>query len=113
VDQKSGALVDIRSGRSYNFGDLVTVKIAAVDLAKRQMELVIDSATSRAGGKAKKIPTGLQIGLGGGMSSSRSGGAGFSGLESGGKGGRTGGARRSQKSKARDKGKGNRFRDKK
>jgi ribonuclease R len=117
VDQKSGALVDIRSGRSYNFGDLVTVKIAAVDLAKRQMELVIDSASSRAGGKAKKIPTGLQIGLGGGMSSKKpgatGGGAGFGDFDRGGKGGKTGGQRRSQKSKARDKGKGNRFKDKK
>jgi hypothetical protein len=105
--------VDIRSGRSFNFGDLVTVKIAAVDLAKRQMELVIDGASSRAGGKAKKIPTGLQTGLGGGMSSNK--GAGSGGFGGGGPGKwnkMTGGERRSQKSKARDKGKGNRFRDK-
>jgi ribonuclease R len=114
IEPKSGALVDIRSGRSFNFGDLVTVKIAAVDLAKRQMELVIDGASSRAGGKAKKIPTGLQTGLGGGMSSNK--GAGGSGGFGGGGSGKwdkmTGGERRSQKSKSRDKGKGNRFRDK-
>ena len=30
--------MDQRSGRSFNFGDLVTVKVAAVDLAKRRME---------------------------------------------------------------------------
>ena len=102
--------MDIRSGRSFNFGDLVTVKIAAVDLAKRQMELVIDGASSRAGGKAKKIPTGLQTGLGGGMSSNKGAGGGVGGPGKWDK--MTGGARRSQKSKSRDKGKGNRFRDK-
>jgi ribonuclease R len=119
IDPKSGALVDIRSGRSFNFGDLVTVKIAAVDLAKRRMELVIEGS-GRAGGKAKKIPTGLQIGLGGGMGPAKTApgapGSGkpasFGSFDRGGKGGKTGGQRRSQKSKARDKGKGNRFREK-
>jgi ribonuclease R len=107
IEPKSGALVDIRSGRSFNFGDLIKVKVAKVDLAKRQMELVVDDAAGRAGGKAKKITPGLQLGLGGGMG--KSGGAGFG--ELGGRRGMTGGQRRSQKSKGRDKGKGNRFRD--
>jgi ribonuclease R len=98
IDQKSGALTDIRSGRSFNFGDLVTVKIAAVDLSKRQMDLVIDDPSSRAGGKARKAVLskrdgGLQIG--GGMSHSQ--GAGF--------GGNTGAQRRSQRSKSRDRNK--------
>ena len=105
IDPRSGALTDQRSGRSFNMGDMVTVKVANVDLAKRQMDLTIDDASSRAGGKAKKTG-GLLYGqaLGGGMSST--GAAGF-----GNRKGMDGGARRSQKSKSRDKRKGNRFRD--
>jgi ribonuclease R len=115
VDAKSGALVDIRSGRSFNFGDRVQAKIASVDLAKRQLELVLDDVAGRAAGKAKKAFTPEDMrrlaagGIGGGMGKTQ--GAGFGNLGGGG-GGRTGGQRRSQKSKARDKGKGNRFRDK-
>jgi ribonuclease R len=104
IDQRTGALTDIRSGRSFNFGDLVTVKIAAVDLAKRQMDLVIDDASSRAGGKAKKPVLSKQDGglkFGGGMSHSQ--GAGFGGM--------TGSQRRSQRSKSRDKGKKQHRRD--
>ena len=33
VDQRTGALVDQNSGRSFNMGDTVTVRIAQVDLA--------------------------------------------------------------------------------
>jgi ribonuclease R len=104
IDQKSGALTDLRSGRSFNFGDLVTVKIAAVDLSKRQMDLVIDDPSSRAGGKARKAVLskkdgGLQIG--GGMSHGQ--GAGF--------GGSTGSQRRSQRSKSRDRNKKQHRRD--
>jgi ribonuclease R len=104
IDQRTGALTDIRSGRSFNFGDLVTVKIAAVDLAKRQMDLVIDDASSRAGGKAKKAILSKKDGglaIGGGMSHSQ--GAGFGGM--------TGSQRRSQRSKSRDKGKKQHRRD--
>jgi ribonuclease R len=104
IDQKSGALTDLRSGRSFNFGDLVTVKIAAVDLAKRQMDLVIDDASSRAGGKAKKPLLSKKdggLGFGGGMSHSQ--GAGF--------GGTTGAQRRSQRSKSRDRNKKQHRRD--
>lgn len=105
IDQKSGALVDSRSGRSFNFGDLVTVRIAQVDLAKRQMDLTIDDAASRAGGKAKKIPP-LQIGggLGGGGGSSSKQGAGPGKWEAF----NTGADKRSRKSKSRDKGKNHR-----
>ncbi len=109
IDQKSGALVDQRSGRSFNFGDLVTVKVAAVDLAKRRMELVIDDGGNRAVGKAKKahLAPGSQAGLGGGFAGGK--GAGFGDVGKFNK--MTGGQRRSQKSKSRDKGKGNRFRE--
>jgi ribonuclease R len=109
IDPRSGALVDQRSGRSYNFGDSLNVKIAAVDLAKRTLDLTVDDSSSRAGGKAKKVGGGLMYGqpLGGGMGSS--GGSGFDGFDK--KNKMTGSQRRSQKSKSRDKGKGNRFRD--
>jgi ribonuclease R len=102
IDQRTGALTDLRSGRSFNFGDLVTVKIAAVDLAKRQMDLVIDDAGSRAGGKAKKaILSRKELNIGGGMSHSQ--GAGF--------GGATGSQKRSQRSKSRDRNKKQHRRD--
>ena len=90
-------LVDIRSGRSFNSGDTVTVKIAQVDLAKRQLELVVDDAEGRAVGRMKKALPKLP-GTGGGIGGG--GGAGF-----GDRNRKPGGQRRSQKSKARDKGK--------
>jgi len=108
IDQKSGALTDIRSGRSYNFGDLVTVKIAAVDLAKRQMELVIDDGSRRAAGKAKKPQLSKSdsggLAIAGGMAPGK--GAGFGAFEK-----MSGEQRRSQKSKSRDKGKKHHRRD--
>jgi len=118
VDAKSGALVDIRSGRSFNFGDSVSVKIAQVDLAKRQMECVVVDAEKRAAGKAKVahdrkgnvLGGGFGGGMGGGMSTA--GGAGFGAGKGGwdkdtGKwmGGKTGQEKRSQRSKGRDQGK--------
>ncbi len=106
IDAKTGALVDTRSGRSFNFGDLVKVKIAQVDLAKRQLELVIDDPGSRAVGKIKEAYTRKELSSGG---MGKAGGAGFGDLSKFNK--MTGGQRRSQKSKSRDKRKGNRFRD--
>ena len=97
IDAKSGALVDIRSGRSFNSGDTVTVKIAQVDLAKRQLGLVVDDVEGRAVGRMKKALPKLP-GTGGGIGGG--GGAGFGDLNR-----KPGGQRRSQKSKARDKGK--------
>jgi len=96
VDAKSGALVDIRSGRSFNFGDLISVKIANVDLAKRQLDLVVDDAERRAGGKMKAIAP-KPGGLGGGFVGK---GAGFG--DGGGKSSRTGAQKRSLRSKGRD-----------
>ncbi|MBL9001339.1 MAG: VacB/RNase II family 3'-5' exoribonuclease [Phycisphaerae bacterium] len=107
IDQKTGALVDIRSGRSFNFGDLVSVRIGAVDLARRQLELFIDDASSRAAGKTRtaslgKKDTGLSLGTGFGAAR----GAGFKDF-----GGRTGAQKRSQRSKQRDQGKKHHRRD--
>ncbi|MEO1585408.1 MAG: RNB domain-containing ribonuclease, partial [Planctomycetota bacterium] len=93
LDKKSGGLVDQNSGRSFSTGHLVKVTIAHVDLVKRQLELAVSNAGSRAAGKSK--PTLTLGGEGGGLSAG--GGAGFNS--------RTGGQRRSAKSKRRDKGK--------
>ncbi|MCC6660701.1 MAG: VacB/RNase II family 3'-5' exoribonuclease [Phycisphaerales bacterium] len=96
LDDRTGALVDTKSGRSFNMGDTVTVRIAAVDLARRQMDLVIDDAASRAGGKSK-LPK-LALGQPGGGLAPKAGG--FKPLDFG---KLDGSARRSKKSKSRDK----------
>ncbi|QKK07144.1 MAG: S1 RNA-binding domain-containing protein [Planctomycetota bacterium] len=94
IDQRTGALVDANSGRSYNTGHLVKVRILEIDLAKRQMNFTIADAEGRAAGKKKEVLPKLGGGgdfggLGGGK------GAGFGGM--------TGSQRRSNKSKSRDK----------
>ncbi len=94
IDQRTGALVDANSGRSYNTGHLVRVRILEIDLAKRQMNFTIADAEGRAAGKRKEVLPKLGGGgdfggLGGGK------GAGFGGM--------TGSQRRSKKSKSRDK----------
>ena len=102
IDRRSGALVEKNTGRSFSIGDRVEVTIAAVDLPRRQMELVVTTAAMRDSGKAKKIaervgagatsdPTGLGLTLGDVVVPQR-----------------TGAERRSQKSKSRDKGKNHR-----
>jgi len=126
IDGKSGALVDIRSGRSFNFGDSVNVKIAQVDLAKRQMECVVVDADRRAAGKAKFVHDkkgnvvgggfgGGGLAIGGGMGAAQ--GAGFGGKGGWDKdtgkwmGGKTGSEKRSARSKGRDQRKKNHRRD--
>ncbi len=107
IDQKSGAMVDVRSGRSFNFGDLLSVKIGAVDLPKRQLDLFIDDAANRAVGKTKTAVLGKHDGaaaLGTGFGQAR--GAGFKASDP-----RTGSQKRDQRSKARDKGKKHHRRD--
>jgi len=109
IDGKSGALVDIRSGRSFNFGDLISVKIGAVDLSKRQLDLFIDDAANRAVGKTKIAQLGKKDGalnLGTGFGAAR--GAGFTEA----KDPRTGSQKRDQRSKQRDRGKTQHRRDK-
>ncbi len=104
IDQRTGGLVDQRSGRSFNMGDTVNVRIAQVDLARRQMDLVLDDAASRAAGKTKKVAAApVGGGLGGGH------GAGFKALDFN---KLTGSQRRSQKSKSRDRNKKEHRRDK-
>jgi ribonuclease R len=110
IDQRSGALVNSGSGRSFSIGDRVTVTIMKVDLAMRKMEVNIADAASREKGKGKKIPkldpdslASRGGGIGGGLSLD------WDTI----KHGQSGAARRSQKSKTRDKAKGNPRRDKK
>ncbi|MFM9996105.1 MAG: ribonuclease R family protein [Phycisphaerales bacterium] len=97
LDERTGALVDQRSGRSFNMGDLITVRVAAVDLARRQLDLVIDDAASRAGGKSK-LPRLALGGAAGGLG--HAGGGGIKPLDFD---KMTGSSRRSRKSKSRDK----------
>ena len=99
VDGRTGALVDERSGRSYNMGDTVKVSVVSVDLPRREMELVVTDGASRAAGKIK-----LANPLGGGMGGGK--GTGFGNMDFG--RGMTGSQRRSAKSKNRDKGKNHR-----
>ncbi len=93
LDRQTNALVDLNSGRSFAAGHLVRVRILSIDLAKRQMDLVLADSGSRAAGKGK-VP-GLTLGQGGGGLGS-SEGAGF-------KQQKTGSQRRSQRSRSRDK----------
>jgi len=66
IDRKTGALVEMNSGRSFNIGDRVTVRIGQIDLPRRQMDLVIADARSRDKGKAKPtqdLAQGLKLGV--------------------------------------------------
>jgi hypothetical protein len=83
-------------------GDMVTVSIAAVDLSKRRMDLLIADAEGRAVGKSKKLKLDS---VDGGLGSS--GGAGFGSMKT------PGATRRSRKSKSRDKAKKDYRRDRK
>lgn len=91
IDDRTGALVDANSGRSFNMGDSIRVIVGAVDLATRRMDLLIADPDARAGGKAKTLKIARE-GDFGGLGGSK--GAGF----------KTPGAqRRSQRSRSRDK----------
>ncbi|MCB9840196.1 MAG: VacB/RNase II family 3'-5' exoribonuclease [Phycisphaeraceae bacterium] len=106
IDSRTGALVDARSGRSFNMGDSVQVRIAQVNLDRRELDLVIDNAEARAAGKAKGV-AGLTLGSGGGLEPS-----GQRNWQDFDKPFRTGSQKRSQRSKSRDKGKKQHRRDK-
>lgn len=99
IDSRTGGLVDVNSGRSYNMGDRLRVVIAAVDLARRQLELTVADPEGRAAGKAKSL-AGLKIG----GATAGGGDAGGLGTTKGmGFKERPGAQRRSMKSKSRDK----------
>lgn len=62
LDKKTGALVDVHSGRSFNMGDRLEVTITKVDLAKREMDLVVTDPEARDLGKDKKLAGALRFG---------------------------------------------------
>jgi ribonuclease R len=53
VDQRTGALVNQGTGRSFSVGDRVNVTIAAIDLALRRMDLIVADPRARDQGKGK------------------------------------------------------------
>ena len=93
LDQRTGALVEQNSGRSFQMGDRVEVTIAVVDLPRRTMELVITKDASRAVGKGAKLADPDHIPY-----------------DADNLGKRTGAQKRAQRSKSRDKRKSD-FRD--
>jgi len=92
MDRASGSLVERGSRRSYNIGDRLEVTIAEVDLARRQMKLLVADPAARDVGKRKKITERLTIG---GASAGQDFGG---GLEP-----RTGADRRAARSKSRER----------
>jgi ribonuclease R len=107
IDQRTGALVDAKSGRSFNMGDSVRVVIAQVHLERRELDLVIADGATRAAGKAKPV-SGLKLGgAGGGLEA-----GGNKNWDAFGKPGKTGAQKRSQRSKSRDQAKKQHRRDK-
>ena len=99
IDDRSGAMVDEISGRSFSIGDQVMVTIDRVDTSTRQMDLIITDGASRAAGKMKGPAKGLKLGGGDAMGGlgEKAEAAGFKKMP--------GGQRRSKKSKSRDRGK--------
>lgn len=96
-DPKTGTLHDPRTGRSLAMGNRVQVRIAQVDLSRRQMDLALEAGEGPARAGAAKPAAGSKPGAPG----QAAGGAGpFRPRKE-----KTGTQRRSQKSKARDKGK--------
>jgi len=93
IDKTTGALVERKSGRSFNIGDRVEVTIAEIDLARRQMELLVTDPAARDVGKAKRLADRLVLGgIGGGLDHSE-----FKE--------RTGAERRAARSKSRERNK--------
>ncbi len=115
IDKKSGALVEINSGRSFAMGDRVEVTIAEVNLAARQLDLLITDGSKRDVGKIKKIDANKRdfAGLHGDPASPQGLAAGLRlGEVEPMKPKKTGAEKRAQRSKSRDKRKSD-FRDKK
>ncbi len=55
LNEQTGSMVAQRSGRSIAIGDTFTVRIVAVDLAKRQMDLqIMDKQSEKRKGKTRK-----------------------------------------------------------
>ncbi len=113
IDARSGALVNLASGRSFASGDRVNVTITKVDLALRQMDLVIADAEGRDRAKAKQVydKKGRVVSLDEAGGVSIGGGALNLDWDQIKHGSKTGAQARDQRSKARDRGKTNYRRD--
>ena len=53
VDPRTGTIRGQRSGQAMRIGDVLAVRIAGVDVARRQLNLVLDRGEDRGGGKKK------------------------------------------------------------
>jgi len=93
-DRDTGSLVERTSGRSYSLGDRVSVVIADINLSMRQMSLVIEDTGARDVGKRKEV---------GGREQDE-----LEPVEQ-----RTGAQRRAQRSRSRDKRKGDHRKERK
>lgn len=94
IDPRSGALVERNSGRSFAIGHRFEVTIVEIDLARRQMDLVVTDSAARSKGKAQRLADKLRLGGGGEFA----GGIDFSPR-------RTGADVRAARSRARERGK--------
>lgn len=108
IDQRTGGLVNLASGRGFKSGDRVSVTITKVDLAMRQMDLTIAEAEGRERAKVKKVydAKGREVKL------AEDGGALNLDWDAIKHGSKSGEQARNQKSKSRDRGKTNYRRDK-
>ena len=101
LDKRSGSLLEQNSGRSFSMGDRVEVTVLEVDLPRRQMNLGITDPGSRAAGKSKtpeSVAAGLRLG---------------DVIEEAKSKQKTGAQKRAQRSKSRDKRKGDHRQEKK
>ncbi len=64
IDPRSGALVERNSGRSYAIGHRFEVTIVEIDLARRQMDLVVTDSEARGKGKVQRLADKLKLGGG-------------------------------------------------
>jgi ribonuclease R len=55
IDQRSGRMVHLASGRSYGVGDRLTVVITGINLALRRMDLAVADPLARDTGKRRKV----------------------------------------------------------
>ena len=113
VDTKAGVIKGKRTNTTMRIGDVVTVKIARVDLTRREMDLEVLDVLSRGKegtGKTKQEEKGKPKNLKGGLEGGGGGGGG--GGAPNWKSARSGSQKRSQRSKSRDKRKKDHRRDK-
>src|SRR5262249_1891725 len=55
IDPRSGALVERNSGRSFAIGNRFEVTVVEIDLARRQMDMVVTDPEARGKGKTQRL----------------------------------------------------------